>query len=197
MWFTFHSITKSSILLKFSMRYTPQLNRGQLNQLNSCCMAISRGHCDQLKALTGWYQSQYFLLHTRSVTVSTDEEAACTTEKVHILAKINCFQDHPQKYLLGNRIILPATVCETSYSVSQFMPVSHFISRCAVVKRRLQTDYGEDLVYVAIPVRKHNIFSHQWCILAIVVLLYLLCYTTDSLKHWCYNTVVLEVGSSC
>ena len=103
---------------------------------------------------------QYFLLHTPSVTVSTDGEAACTTEKAHILAKINWFQDHPQKYLLGNGIILSATVCETSYSVSQFMPVSRFISRCAIVERRLQTDYGEDLVYVAIPVRKH-IFFHQ------------------------------------
>ena len=104
---------------------------------------------------------QYFLLHTPSVRVSTDEEAVRTTEKAHILAKINWFQDHPQKYLLGNGIILSATVCETSYSVSQFMPISRFISRCAIVERRLQTDHGEDLVYVAIPVRKHNIFFHQ------------------------------------
>ena len=101
---------------------------------------------------------QYFLLHTRSVRISTDEEAVRTTEKAHILAKINWFQDHPQKYLLGNGIILSATACETSYSVSQFMPISRFISRCAIVERRLQTDHGEDLVYVAIPVRKHIFF---------------------------------------
>ena len=101
---------------------------------------------------------QHFLQHTPSVKVSTDERAQTTEKRQHILAKVSWFQDHPQKYLLGNGIILSATVCQTSYSAT-FIPISRIISRCAIVKRRLQMSYGEDLLCVAIPLKKHTIFS--------------------------------------
>ena len=84
--------------------------------------------------------STFSYIRTPSVKVSTDGDTQ-TTEKPHILAKVNWFQDHPQKLFAWEYgIILSATVCQTSYSAT-FLPVSRIISRCAIVERRLQMNY--------------------------------------------------------
>ena len=70
---------------------------------------------------------KYFLCH--SVTVKVD---SVETNKSHILVCINWNEDHPQKYLLGNGIIISAKVCQ-SFSSASFLPVSRIMTQCAII----------------------------------------------------------------
>lgn len=71
----------------------------------------------------------------------------------HIFAKVKWYEDHPRKNWLKNSIILSATLFDTE-SESSFIPVSRFMSRCAMVKQTLTFDYGEDNVNVFIPLTR-------------------------------------------
>ena len=104
---------------------------------------------------------EYFMLHIpplksdmgTSGTSSSCQNVAVEPKK-HLLARVKWYQDHPQKFVLGNGIVLSATVTERMSSAS-FIPVSRIISRCAMFHTTLQLSYGEDKVCVAIPVKRH------------------------------------------
>lgn len=94
----------------------------------------------------------YFLLHDAIVNIPGQEEACIT----HLLAEMEWFQDHPQKFHFGNGIVAGAPVSEPFSSVS-FMPVSHILTQCAVVNQKFQMDYGEDSLLVALPLQINHI----------------------------------------
>ena len=72
----------------------------------------------------------------------------------HILAKVSWLQDHSRKLMkYKNGIIMAATVYDMPSS-AQYIPVSRIISRCGVIERTVQLDYGEDRVIFAIPIRR-------------------------------------------
>ena len=98
---------------------------------------------------------EYFLVHTPTIKLGHSTIQSCeVTKQDHLLAHIKWYQDHPQKYFMGNGIVLSATVPEDS-TCSSFMPVSRIISRCAILHTKLQLEYGEDKVCIAIPMRRH------------------------------------------
>ena len=61
---------------------------------------------------------------------------------------------------MNNGIVLSATVTEP-FTCSSFMPVSQIISHCAVLCTEVQFDYGADKVYIAVPLRRHYLFSNH------------------------------------
>ena len=87
------------------------------------------------------------------------KQEGTTTEFPHILAEIEWSQDHHQKFHFGNETIIAAPVIEP-FSSASFMPISCILSRCAVVDKKIQMDYGEDSIRVAIPVQKCSILFH-------------------------------------
>lgn len=98
---------------------------------------------------------QYFLLHTPIVTECYNQESNTTTEVAHILAEIEWSQDHPQKFHLGNGVIIGAPISEL-FSSASFMPVSRIITYCAVVDKKIQMDYS---LRIAIPMKQHGILT--------------------------------------
>ena len=98
---------------------------------------------------------EHFLLHTPTLKAETDGLQSYEYKKEdHLLAYVNWYQDHPQKFYMSNGIVLSATVSEHQ-TCSSFMPVSRIISRCAILSTELHFDYGEDKVCIAIPLRRH------------------------------------------
>lgn len=92
---------------------------------------------------------EYFLLHSPSI------EQNDKVQKVkHLLAYVKWYQNHPDKFNLGNGIVLSATVSEIP-TCSAFMPVSRILSRCAIQSTELEFNYGEDSICVAIPLKRH------------------------------------------
>ena len=81
---------------------------------------------------------EYFMLHipalkserSTSGTSSSCQHVAVEPKK-HLLARDKWYQDHPQKFVLGNGIVLSATITENMSSAS-FIPVSRIVSRCAI-----------------------------------------------------------------
>ena len=104
---------------------------------------------------------EYFMLHTPALKSdkSTPGTSSCcqnvaSEPKKHLLAHVKWYQDHPQKFVLGNGIVLSATVTEHMSSAS-FIPVSRIVSRCVMLHTTLQFSYGEDKVCIAIPVKRY------------------------------------------
>lgn len=85
---------------------------------------------------------EYFISHTPRILGLPD--------KPHILAKVQWYQDHPRKNWFKNSLILSATLFDEE-SEASFIPVSRIMSRCAVLKKSLTFDYGQDNVNVCIP----------------------------------------------
>ena len=92
------------------------------------------------------------VLVTFCVTVKVDN---VHTKKSHILACINWNEDHPQKFLLGNGIIISAKVYK-SFSSASFMPVSCIMTQCAIID---QTFCAEDSVRIALPLKRPSSIS--------------------------------------
>ena len=97
---------------------------------------------------------------------------------MHLLAHVKWYQDHPQKFVLGNEIVLSATITEHMSSTS-FIPVSRIVSRCVVFHTTLQLSYGEDNVCNAIPIK--DIISYD--ILLMFVSVYLAFQVSISMFH--------------
>jgi len=103
---------------------------------------------------------KYFLLHTAKIKIDNVDSENCTINKTHILARIQWNQDHPRKFHFGNGIIISSSVYDT-LSCASFMPVSRIITPCAVVDKKMQMDYGEDSVRIALPLWRNPILFNQ------------------------------------
>ena len=94
---------------------------------------------------------EYFFSHQPTILLCEgDANRAVATP--HLLARVKWFQDHPQKFLLKNGIVIASTVYE-SEQCSTFIPVSRIITQCATVTKYLQLSYGEDHVCIALHLR--------------------------------------------
>ena len=118
---------------------------------------------------------EYFLLHVPEIKINTSEEVS---KQDHILVHIIWYQDHPQKLLMGNGIVLSATVAEHS-TCSSFMPVSRIISRCPTVCKVIQLDHMKDKVCISIPVRRHYLFFKTYFYSIFFFLILLILFTTN------------------
>ena len=79
-----------------------------------------------------------------------------STTKVHILARVHWYTDHPRRYYLHSSIVFCSTVFDNE-SCSVFMPVSRIMCRCAISSpTSLSFDYGMDRVHVAVPLVKYG-----------------------------------------
>jgi len=71
----------------------------------------------------------------------------------HTFARVRWFSDHPR----GSYIHPLVKVCATTFdseSDASFIPVSRIAGRVATAKSKLQFDYGEDTVLIAVPLLK-------------------------------------------
>ena len=71
-------------------------------------------------------------------------------------AQVTWLQDHPCKFSLHNGIILSSTVPQP-VNGSIFIPVSRIISQCTAVNKTMRLNFGEDHVYIALPLKRHPI----------------------------------------
>ena len=96
-------------------------------------------------------------ISTSSAVPSSNADDATVELKEHILAHVQWYQDHPQKFVLGNGIVISASV-NGHKTCTSFMPVSRILSRAIAIDTTIKLDYGEDRVCIAIPVRRHYLF---------------------------------------
>lgn len=77
------------------------------------------------------------------------------TTKTHILAHLQWYGDHPRRQFLHSSVTICSTVFDHE-SCASFMPVSRIMCRAAVSSPlSLTFDYGEDRVFVTIPLVKY------------------------------------------
>ena len=88
---------------------------------------------------------KYFLCHSAMIKINQQD-----TEKNHMLAFVDWNDNHPQKFMLGNGIVIS---CK-SFSSSSFMPASRIISQCAIVDQTVSFDYGKESVRIALPLKR-------------------------------------------
>ena len=86
--------------------------------------------------------------------IMISDECQLLTKKVHILAKVIWYQDHPHRSYFHSSIICSATVTEPDSSII-FLPVCRIAGRCAFTKKNYKFDYGVDNILICIPLLKH------------------------------------------
>jgi len=134
---------------------------------------------------------EYCLVHTPAISTSSafpssNADDATVELKEHILAAVKWYQDHPQKFVLGNVIVI-STFVSDHMTCASFMPVSRILSRAIAIDTIIKLDYGEDRVCIAIPVRRHYLYSIQMFIMV--------CVYISMIKH-CYSCCLLHVIKS-
>ena len=94
-------------------------------------------------------QVQYFFTH---VLHSTEQEYLN-----NIFAYVRWYQDHPRKFYFGDNIFISSTVFDSDV-FANIVPLCRLMTRCAFTNLKETFDYGQDNVYVCIPmIRKIHI----------------------------------------
>jgi len=86
---------------------------------------------------------EYILIHTPAISTSSavpssNADDATVELKEHILARVKWYQDHPQKFVLGNGIVISASVSDHKTWAS-FMPVSRILSLAIAIDTTIQS----------------------------------------------------------
>lgn len=87
-----------------------------------------------------------FIRHSATLKDKTSDTSLVLT-RVHVLARVNWFTEHPQRNCFHPSIILLANTYDNDGPAS-FMPVSRIIARCAIVHDWCKFDYGDDKVCI-------------------------------------------------
>ena len=88
---------------------------------------------------------QYFFRHTISIPTSTTQ----TKHVAHIFARIHWYRRHWKESWFHHRALVVQPDMDIS-GPATFLPISRVFSRCALISKTVQFDYGEDKVVIAI-----------------------------------------------
>ena len=88
---------------------------------------------------------QYFIRHAIRLPVSASESKRLE----HIFARVSWYMPHPRESWFHHRTVVVSTDTNNC-GPATFLPVSRIHCRCAMIKKTVKFDYGEDSVYVSV-----------------------------------------------
>lgn len=95
------------------------------------------------------------------ITLVKDTDHPGDTQSIfHTIARVKWYMNHPRESFIHPLIKICATTFD-SESDASFIPVSRIAGRVATARSKLQFDYGEDTVLVAIPLLKAVLPIHS------------------------------------